>query len=219
LADLDKKIFRGAYTTIHEDFLITISPSYSRKYQENDQLITALRQYAKRNVSAKRYQHIKGVVKTANKLAKKFSVPKIPCAIAAWAHDIAREWDPKLYCSFLEARGYLVNRDEILNPIFLHGRVAAIIMTERFGVIDQEILLAITYHTLGSSYLLDVGKVLYAADYMEPGRKYITRETYDDLFNQPSINHLISRISMELSLKEKDFHPQTIEFFQACRVE
>lgn len=193
-------------------------PSYSSFYQDNDQLIRALRLYAKRNVSSKRYQHIKGVVKTAKKLARQFLVPNEPSAIAAWAHDIAREWDGKLYRTFLEHRGYEPNNDEIANPIFLHGRTAAFILVERFGVKDTEIISAVTHHTLGNENPGDLGKLLYAADYMEPGRKYITKELFEDLINQPSLNHVIQRISQELELKEKEIHPQTIAFFQACRL-
>jgi predicted HD superfamily hydrolase involved in NAD metabolism len=200
--------------------LLAVNPQrYSSIYQENDQLIRAIRLYAKRNVSSKRYQHIKGVVKTAKKLAKRFLVPLDGCAIAAWAHDIAREWDPALFGTYLEIRGYAPHEDEIANPIFLHGRTAAIILKERFGVVDSEILSAVTHHTLGNEELGDLGKVLYIADYMEPGRKYITKEFFESLLTQPTLNHLIQTIYQELSAKEKDFHPQTIAFFKACRLE
>jgi len=51
----------------------------------------------------------------------------------------------------------------------LHGPAAA----ERLrveGVADGEILMAVAYHTLGHPALGTLGRALYAADFLEPGR-------------------------------------------------
>ncbi len=56
----------------------------------------------------------------------------------------------------------------------LHGPAAA----ERLrveGVADGELLLAVAYHTLGHPALGTLGRALYAADFLEPGRDLAER--------------------------------------------
>ena len=53
----------------------------------------------------------------------------------------------------------------------LHGPAAA----ERLrvdGVLDGELLAAVTYHTLGHASLGTLGRGLYAADFLDPGRAF-----------------------------------------------
>ncbi len=52
----------------------------------------------------------------------------------------------------------------------LHGPAAARLLREE-GVDDEALLLAVAYHTLGHPRLDAVGKALYAADFLEPGRE------------------------------------------------
>jgi HD superfamily phosphohydrolase YqeK len=40
------------------------------------------------------------------------------------------------------------------------------------GVEDEELLLAVAFHSIGHPALTDLGEYLYLADYLEPGRKH-----------------------------------------------
>jgi 2-amino-4-hydroxy-6-hydroxymethyldihydropteridine diphosphokinase len=51
----------------------------------------------------------------------------------------------------------------------LHGPAVAVRLRVE-GVQDKGILKAVTYHTLGHASLGRIGKALYAADFLEPGR-------------------------------------------------
>lgn len=53
----------------------------------------------------------------------------------------------------------------------LHGPAAAARL-RREGVDDEELLRAVAYHTVGHSAFGDVGKGLYCADFLEPGREF-----------------------------------------------
>ena len=57
-----------------------------------------------------------------------------------------------------------------LPPNARHGPAAAILL-QREGVDDPELLHAICWHTLGSVRFGLLGKALYAADFLEPGRR------------------------------------------------
>jgi 2-amino-4-hydroxy-6-hydroxymethyldihydropteridine diphosphokinase len=51
----------------------------------------------------------------------------------------------------------------------LHGP-ACVVRLRAEGVTDEALLHAINYHTIGHPDLGDIGRALYAADYLEPGR-------------------------------------------------
>lgn len=51
----------------------------------------------------------------------------------------------------------------------LHGPAAARLL-EKEGVKDAEVLTAVAWHTLGHRELSEMGRALFAADFLEPGR-------------------------------------------------
>ena len=82
---------------------------------------------------------------------------------AGWLHDVLREAPPE------ELRPLVPEPFRALPPKLLHGPAAA----ERLaGEADDELLDAIRYHTLGSARFGRLGRALYLADFLEPGRRY-----------------------------------------------
>ena len=66
-------------------------------------------------------------------------------------------------------------RDAPLGDAFAHGPAAAE-RAAREGEADQGILDAVRYHTVGYAGWDDVGRMLYLADFLEPGRKFAADE-------------------------------------------
>lgn len=84
---------------------------------------------------------------------------------AGWLHDALRETPPD------ELRALVAEPLRTLPGKLLHGPAAA----ERLraeGMNDEPLLLAIAYHTLGHPDLDELGRALFIADYIEPGRRY-----------------------------------------------
>jgi HD superfamily phosphohydrolase YqeK len=82
---------------------------------------------------------------------------------AGWLHDVLREASPE------ELRPLVPEAFRALPAKLLHGPAAA----ERLaGEADAELLDAIRYHTLGSARFGRLGRALYLADFLEPGRRY-----------------------------------------------
>lgn len=78
----------------------------------------------------------------------------------------------------------------------LHGPVCAVIMKEKYGVYDDEVLSAIEYHTTGRAQMTKTEKLVFVADYIEPGRKTPGVEEIRDLaYNQGSLDKTIYEIS------------------------
>ncbi len=91
----------------------------------------------------------------------------------------------------------------------LHGPVAAIIMNQQFDVTDEEVLLAIKNHTTGRAQMTKTEKLIFIADYIEPGRQTPGVEEIRDLaYNQGSLDKTIYEISKRtvLYLINKDIN-------------
>lgn len=57
----------------------------------------------------------------------------------------------------------------------LHGPACAARLREE-GVRDEELLLAVSHHTVGHPDFGDLGVHLYLADFLDPGREFLVRE-------------------------------------------
>lgn len=79
-------------------------------------------------------------------------------------HDSLRDADPS------DLAPLLSSRFEAYPPKALHGPAAAIRLQDE-GIEDEDLLQAIRHHTLGAGGLQVLGLALYAADFLEPGRK------------------------------------------------
>lgn len=85
---------------------------------------------------------------------------------AGLAHDLLRDSDPE------SLRVHLPPTLSHLPGPLLHGPAAA----ERLridGVEDGELLTAVAYHTVGDPRFEQLGRALYAADFLEPGRAFL----------------------------------------------
>ncbi|NNF14438.1 MAG: HD domain-containing protein [Gemmatimonadetes bacterium] len=85
---------------------------------------------------------------------------------AAHLHDVLRDADPETL------RQRVPPALQALPGLMLHGPAAA----ERLrvaGVDDGELLSAVAYHTVGSPYFGGLGRALYAADFLDPGRSFL----------------------------------------------
>jgi HD superfamily phosphohydrolase YqeK len=116
--------------------------------------------------SPKRRAHIGRVAALLDDWARALGLPETERTrwlAAGWLHDVLRESPPE------ELRPLCPEAFRHLPPKLLHGPAAA----ERLdGEADDELLDAIRYHTLGSARFGRLGRALYLADFLEPGRRY-----------------------------------------------
>ena len=82
---------------------------------------------------------------------------------AAYLHDALKDEKPEELSRWVE--GPLA---DMPGPV-IHGPAAAARL-ESDGVDDAELLDAVRYHTLGHARLGRLGRALFAADFLEPGR-------------------------------------------------
>ena len=58
------------------------------------------------------------------------------------------------------------------NPNLAHGKIAANVLADVYGMRDADLLHAVMYHTTGRKGMSRLEKILYLADAIEPGRDY-----------------------------------------------
>lgn len=103
----------------------------------------------------------------------------------------------------------------------LHGPAAAAMLT-RTGEHRADLIDAVRWHTLGSPAWGRVGRALYLADFLEPGRKFAVTDRaflaaqvphdFDGAFRQ------VVRMRLEWSLAEgKQLYIGTVELWNAVR--
>ncbi|EKN64388.1 metal dependent phosphohydrolase [Neobacillus bataviensis LMG 21833] len=125
----------------------------------------------KKQLTEHRYQHTLGVMETAITLAAQYGVDEKKAEEAAIFHDYAK-FRPKD-----EMRGIIVSQgfpEDLLayNSELWHAPVGAYLVEKEAGITDQEVLDAIRYHTSGRPGMTLLEKVIYLADYIEPGRHF-----------------------------------------------
>jgi len=138
-------------------------------WEEHDRL----REYARTQMSEKRYKHTLGVERESEKLADIFKCePELVKKIksAAILHDISKELGQSELCERYKIK---LGEDDARVEKGLHAKTGAYIARHEFGAGDI-IFSAVYNHTYGAAYeQFDLaGKIIYLADYIEPGRKH-----------------------------------------------
>lgn len=133
----------------------------------------------RKKLSDKRYGHSVRVADVAEKLAISHGMDVEKARVAGLLHDYCKEWPKKELVKVAVEQQLLTSRQDLLMPQILHGPVAAYVLNEEGLVEDIDILQAIRYHTVGHPDMDDLTKIIFIADYIEPGR---TTPNIDDLF-------------------------------------
>lgn len=167
-------------------------------------------------VSDRRREHIERVTALLMDWAEELNLTRDD--VDAWRaagmwHDALRDADEQALRALVPGCDWPVG--------LLHGPAAAARLAEegerRAGLLD-----AIRWHTVGHPAWGRVGRALYMADFLEPGRKFsrgdraflarVVPSDFDGVFRQ------VVRMRIEWALREgHNVHSQTIELWNAVR--
>jgi len=132
-----------------------------------------LRNKMEKELNARRYEHTLCVAYTAASLAMVHDADTDSAMIAGMLHDCAKCLSVKKLISICEKNDLPISEVEMQNPAaLLHAKVGSFLAQNKYGIDDQDILNAIRYHTTGRPDMSKLEKILYIADYIEPGRKH-----------------------------------------------
>ena len=121
-----------------------------------------------------RFEHSLRVRDTATRLAELYSCNKNKAEIASLLHDVARDMPLEEMQDILRKSGvYSKYSDpEYQNHQLMHAHVGKEIAEKRFGIKDADILRSIELHTTGGESMSLLDKVVFVADFIEPGRTF-----------------------------------------------
>lgn len=126
-----------------------------------------------KEISPARFAHIKGVIKAAVMLAKRYDGDEKRAAMAALLHDCCKEYsNSELKKMLINAKDPLAKADFFEYKSLLHGPAGAILAKKRFGIDDKKILEAVRVHTTGKIGMNKLDKIVFLSDYIEETRDF-----------------------------------------------
>jgi len=164
-------------------------------------------------ITEKRFNHSINVMNCAVELAKRYEVDVEKAAIAGLLHDCAKSIKGNEALRLCEKFNIKLDDVTRFQPSLLHGPLGSKIAEIEYGISDREILSAIYYHTTGCENMSLLDKIVYLADYIEPGRRFpgieevrkMAVENIDDaiiITLNRTINYVIQRGGL--------LHPNTV---------
>ncbi|EKN64212.1 putative HD superfamily hydrolase of NAD metabolism [Schinkia azotoformans MEV2011] len=169
----------------------------------------------KEQLTDKRYEHTVGVMETAVQLAEKYGVDSRKAELAAIFHDYAK------FRSKEEMRKIIIDENmpkQLLeyHSELWHAPVGAYLVRTEAGILDEDILQAIRFHTTGNKDMNMLDKIVFLADYIEPGRKFpgvddVRKVAFENL-NEAVVMALRNTIKFLLD-KKQPIYPDTLETY------
>lgn len=117
-----------------------------------------------------RFEHTLGVMYTAGCMAMAHGYDINKAMLAGLLHDCAKCMSHEERLALCEKYKVDVTPSELENKALLHAKAGALLAKIEYNIADIDILHAITVHTTGEPNMNMLDKIIYIADYIEPGR-------------------------------------------------
>jgi len=146
-----------------------------------------IREKLKITLDESRYEHTIGVMYTAGCMAMAHGYDVKKAMLAGLLHDCAKCMSHEERLSLCNEYDISVTESELENKALLHAKAGAILAKIEYDITDEDILHAISVHTTGEPDMNLLDKIIYIADYIEPGRdkapnlEFVRKIAYKDL--------------------------------------
>ena len=139
-----------------------------------EQMLTALREDIKPYMDPARYPHALGVEEEMRALTAYFLPDKTAeGAAAGLLHDITRRLSYAEHLAYIERYGIEVSEEERTIPPALHAKTGAHFIRDRFAdFATEDVIHAISCHTLADESMTVFDILLFFADFIEKNRTY-----------------------------------------------
>ena len=169
----------------------------------------------KSNMTEDRFKHCIGVSKTAQKLAELNQYDVDKAALAGFIHDYAKQVSVEEYREVIKTKGF----DQDLlnwNRSIWHGIVGIYFIQRDLKINDSEILTAVRRHTTADVEMTTLDKIVFMADYIEPGRSFPGVEearkiTYANL--DKGVGYQLAHTLEFLIEKRNKIYPRTLDAY------
>ncbi|OCA92487.1 bis(5'-nucleosyl)-tetraphosphatase (symmetrical) YqeK [Pseudobacillus wudalianchiensis] len=169
----------------------------------------------KEQITEHRYVHTLGVVDTSILLAERYGADTKKAELAAIFHDYAK-FRPKEEMAAIIKQQNMDPRLLAFHSELWHAPVGAYLVQKEAGIEDEEVLNAIRYHTSGRIGMTLLEKVVYVADYIEPGRHFPGVEEVRELAKKDLDAALIQALKNTIQFlmkKNQPVYPDTFHTY------
>jgi predicted HD superfamily hydrolase involved in NAD metabolism len=173
-----------------------------------------IRKTLEKELEPKRYEHTLGVAYTAATMAMVHGEDSDKALLAGMLHDCAKCLSYRRQLALCKENGIPLSEVETeKDSPLLHAKAGMALAKTKYGVEDEDVLNAICYHTTGRPAMSPLEKIIYIADYMEPGRKHaqnlplVRKMAYQDL--DDTMRQILSDSLSYLSEKGGTIDPMT----------
>jgi nicotinate-nucleotide adenylyltransferase len=136
-------------------------------------VIASVERDVRLGMKTSRYLHSRGVALLAAGLCDRFGLDPEAGYLAGIAHDLCKEYPAEKMRELALADGRGLSELETAKPSLLHARAAAVLLRERYGIVDNAILDAVRLHISGEIGMGTLAKIVYVADKIETSRTWV----------------------------------------------
>ena len=181
-----------------------------------------IRAYTEAHVKKSRYEHSVRVAQMCARMCRQYGLDARKGYLAGIGHDMCKDCSNEEMYELAVCDGNEVTDFERKKPALLHGRAAAVMLSEKFKIYDPEILEAVANHTSGIIGMCDLTKCLFLADKIEPGRPQSTDEYRENLLSM-SLDEMLYSVLEEnyeyLTKHKIEIAPGTREMIEYYKIE
>ena len=176
------------------------------KNEELEQTISKMHKVVKSMVKPSRYEHSVSTAEMAERMCNEYGENPRLGYLAGLVHDICKDFDSKKMLALAKQDGKPISDIEMDKKNLLHGRAAAVFLETEYGITDEKLLEAVQNHTFGAPGMAPLGKILYAADKIEPTRPHISKERIESLFEKELDDFVLSVLEEALEYEHSMGH-------------
>ena len=152
---------------------------YAAQVRVSQSLVAAVEDAARSLISSSRFFHSRNTALLSLDLCLRFGLDPLAGYLAGISHDICKSLEDRWMIALAERDGEAISKLERKKPSLLHARAGAVMLQERFGITDKDILEAVRFHTLGDMAMGKLAKVVYIADKIEISREDVDPKLRD----------------------------------------
>jgi nicotinate-nucleotide adenylyltransferase len=187
------------------------------------ELIVLMEDTVRRRLNPARFLHSRNVAVMTADLCRIFGLDGKAGYLAGIGHDIAKPLAGEELTDLAEKDGMEISRLERKKPSLLHGRAGAVMLRDRYGIQNRDILDAVMYHTVCGAGMGPLAKALYIADKIEVSREGVDPalrdfSAYAEDGSPAALDRLFGKILNEtvawLRLKEVDLSEGTLRLLE-----
>lgn len=128
--------------------------------------------FLEQRLSRKRFQHSCNVARAAKQLAQQYGADMEKAYFAGLMHDICKEAPYEEQKRMVLAGDFAPDAAELHTKKLWHGIAGAYFLQTEFGIDDQDVLMAVRFHTVGRAGMSLLEEIVYMADMISEERDY-----------------------------------------------